>query len=360
MAVTVRKKLLSNGKESLYLDVYTEYGRKKEFLKLYLYKRPKNGLERDHNKETQKIADTIRAKRELTVGAEENGETTLAKKRVDFIGYYERYITDYTKKDTRMLQAALNYFKAFAQHKGVLSNGQLSAKAITESFCFDFKEWMEGHANLSGETPADYFARFKKVLRHATRDKVFTINPAAEVVNKRADKSVEKDVLSMDEVQALARAHCGNAEVKRAFLFACNTGLRFCDVVALRWEHIQDETLKMKQMKTNHHVYINLNAAARKLLGTPGQPTDSVFTLPSHTGVLGVLRHWTTRAGVTKKVTFHVARHSFATNLLIHGADLKSTSALLGHTTLTHTQKYTRVVDALKQQAVNRLPELEL
>lgn len=158
----------------------------------------------------------------------------------------------------------------------------------------------------------------------------------------------------------MARAHCGNAEVKRAFLFACNTGLRFCDVKILKWANVQGGTLKVQQQKTGHYVLINLNKSAQKLLGVVGKAEDLVFDLPSHTGLLKALRYWTTRAGVTKKVTFHVARHSFATNLLIHGADLKSTSSLLGHTTLTHTQKYTRVVDALKQQAVNNLPEIEL
>ncbi|NEU65467.1 tyrosine-type recombinase/integrase [Spirosoma agri] len=63
---------------------------------------------------------------------------------------------------------------------------------------------------------------------------------------------------------------------------------------------------------------------------------------------------------INRTVTFHVARHSFATNLLIYETDVKTVSSLLGHTSLEHTHKYVRVVESLKQNAVNRLLEIDL
>jgi len=57
---------------------------------------------------------------------------------------------------------------------------------------------------------------------------------------------------------------------------------------------------------------------------------------------------------------FHVARHSFAVNILNNGANIKTVASLLGHSGLKHTEKYTRAVDKLKEEAINSLPELKL
>jgi len=57
---------------------------------------------------------------------------------------------------------------------------------------------------------------------------------------------------------------------------------------------------------------------------------------------------------------FHCARHSFAVNILNNGANIKTVASLLGHSGLKHTEKYTRAVDKLKEDAINSLPELKL
>jgi site-specific recombinase XerD len=354
MAVKLRKKALANGKLSLYLDLYNGEERKYEFLKLYLYKRPKDDLEKQHNKAVTQTAENIRAKRELQAGAEQNGVAPALKQKVNFFEYMQRYIDRYTKKDIRMIRYTLRYLKEFA------ATDYLSTKAVTENFCRDFRLWMDDHPNLTGETPYDFFAKFKKVLKQAVRDGIFQANPAQDVPNKKPEIDVRKDILSVEEIQALARAQCSNEQVKRAFLLACNTGLRYSDVKELRWKHYQEGRLRIVQAKTQKPVIINLNASAQRILGEPGKPDELIFTLPSHTGISKSLRVWKERAGLTKTITFHCARHSFATNLIIFGADVSSASALLGHTSFDHTQKYVRIVEALKQDAVNRLPEIDL
>ncbi len=354
MAIKLRKKPLANGKLSLYLDSWDGEQRQYEFLKLYLYPRPKDALEKEHNKDTLKMAENIRAKRELMVASDEYGFMPAFKKKVNFYEYLQQFIKGYTKKDIRMFGSMLKYLREYAQ------TDYLPTKAITENFCRGFREFLDNHPNLSGETPYDFFARFKKVLKQAVRDNLFSNSPAQDVQNKRIDKTVSKDILNVEELQLLAKTHCGNDQIKRAFLFACNTGLRYCDIKVLQWRHIQGGSLQMTQQKTSKPVIINLNTTALRLLGEKGKPEEAVFTLPSHTGILKVLRYWKDRAGLSKTVTFHVARHSFATNLLIYETDVKTVSSLLGHTSLEHTQKYVRVVEALKQKAVNRLPEIEL
>ena len=63
---------------------------------------------------------------------------------------------------------------------------------------------------------------------------------------------------------------------------------------------------------------------------------------------------------INKHISWHCARHSFAVNILNNGANIKTVSSLLGHSGLRHTEKYTRAVDSLKQEAINSLPELKL
>lgn len=350
MGVELRKKKLASGKISLYLDIYHNGKRSYEFLKLYLIK-ASSPIDRQYNKETLKEAESLRAKKEIYINSLEHGFEPSFKKKINFIAYFENFLSTYTNKDIRIVKYCLKYFKEFVDKE------YLYPYEVTEQFCLDFKAHLEKH--LNGETPHNYFAKFKKLLKQATRDKILSTNPALDIQNKKTD-GIKKDILSTDEIQALASSYCGNSEVKRAFLFACCTGLRYCDVVALKWSNIQKGTLRVMQSKTSRPVVINLNSTSIKLLGETGVSEQKIFTLPSHTGILKSLKSWAKLAKINKNLTFHVARHSFATNLIIYDTDISTVSSLLGHTSFKHTQKYVRAVEALKEQAVNRLPEIEI
>lgn len=59
-------------------------------------------------------------------------------------------------------------------------------------------------------------------------------------------------------------------------------------------------------------------------------------------------------------VLFHCARHSFVTNLMLNGANIKTASELAGHSTIRHTEKYVHIVDEIKREAVNSLPDIKI
>ena len=161
-----------------------------------------------------------------------------------------------------------------------------------------------------------------------------------------------------------------NPDIRRSFIFCLYTGIRFCDVVGLRFSNVDypNRLLSFEQNKTSGHskasnVVIPLNDGLISLIGHPSSPDNMdevIFKLPSHTMCLKALRHWTARAGITKHITWHCARHSFAVNILNNGANIKTVASLLGHSGLKHTEKYTRAVDKLKEDAINSLPELKL
>jgi integrase/recombinase XerD len=356
MKVTLRKRALSNGMQSLFLDIYDGVNnRQRENLKLYLHTKPRGELEREHNKQTKELAERIRTSREIQLNEEDHGLRDKAKRKTNLLEYWQNYIDTYQKKDIKPVAASLKYFKEFVGGKTRMLPGE-----VTEQMCINFRAYLDG--KLNGETPHDYFAKFKKMLRQATREGLFLKNPAADVQNPKPE-GIKKDILTLEEIKALAGAECGNDHVRKAFLFACFTGLRWVDIVALKWGQIHNSEdglqVHVKQAKTEVDVKINLNKTAAKLIGERGGNDDSIFSLPSHTGMLKVLRVWGKRAKISKKITFHVGRHSFATNLILHETDIYTVSNLLGHSSLQHTAKYARVAKQLKEQAVNKL-EIDL
>ena len=88
--------------------------------------------------------------------------------------------------------------------------------------------------------------------------------------------------------------------------------------------------------------------------------SDLIFNMPSLEASLKALRHWVKRAGIDKHITWHCGRHSFATNLLSNGANIKVVSELLGHSSLKFTQKYVRALDDQKKAAINSLPQIDI
>lgn len=365
--VTLREKPLANGNISLYLDIYREGVRVKEYLKLYIVDKPKNTIEREQNKETLRLAEEVRTMRESELNHSAFGLVSPVKKRVNFLKYFENYIENYTKKDLRMLEACLQRFKDFLVESYPTLAKSIKPEQMDKQMMKSFVEYLQSKS--VGEGAKSYFQRFKKVVKHATDEEVFLRNPCEGVVCRADTKSLTKDILTIEEIQLLAKTPYQNEEVRRAFLFCLYAGLRFCDVKDLKYinvdysaKRIRFEQSKTKGNSSSSIVIIPLSNTLLALIGDKPKKSDiKIFDLPSHTGCLKALRTWVQRAGIDKHITWHCARHSFAVNLLgEYQTDIKTVASLLGHSGLQHTEKYTRAVDSLKEKAVNSLPELEL
>jgi integrase/recombinase XerD len=125
----------------------------------------------------------------------------------------------------------------------------------------------------------------------------------------------------------------------------------------------QNKWLHFEQSKTKGHsgkrsgVDIPLSDELIEFIGQPkdGETRESlIFPLPSYECCLKALGRWVKRAGITKHISWHCARHSFAVNILNNGANIKTVASLLGHSGLRHTEKYTRAVDSLKESRQSR------
>ena len=369
--VTLRVKPLAANKFHLFIDVYENGKRSKQYLKLYVSEdytqpeidkqgnvvfdskgAPKAKKVKAQDKDNWELASKVRTEMDNKLNKGNFGFDNANKKNGSFTDYFAAYVAKYNKKDKRKAVACLAQFTEYNNAKGVLFS------AISEDYSIGFKEHLE--ANLKGETPCNYFRVFKSAVKKAHKEELLKTNYAEDVTIKKVN-AIRKDVLTFTEINKLFNTPANNEQVKKAFLFSCLTGVRFVDAIKITWNNVKATErglmLSFTQSKTGKNVAVELNEDAIKLLGARRENKDFLFILPSHTGVLKSLRTWVKSAGITKHVTYHVARHSFGTNLVFYGADVKSASELLGHSNFNQTNLYVRASDALKQKAVNQLPK---
>jgi integrase/recombinase XerD len=351
MSVKLRKRKNKDGSITLLLDIYHNGERHYEFLKELRLSKPTSPIDRLRNKENMDLAERIAIKKAHELAANDYEITTDLGKKTIVCDWMHNYVESYKKKDKRNMQGALNRFRQFLleENKQGLTFGKLNEVIIA-----DFQDFLKEHSK--GEGASSYFNRFKKMIKQAFKNKLISTNPAA-LVKTLQGNAKKKDILTLEEIQLLANTPTESLEVRRAFLFSCLTGLRWVDVSTLRWNmvNLKNKHIVISQSKTEKDVHINLNDTAIKILGEIGKKDESVFSLPTANGANKTLKAWTKRAGISKKITWHNARHSFGTNLIYHGADVTTASNLLGHTSLKHTQRYVKAANDLKEKATDKL-----
>ena len=201
-------------------------------------------------------------------------------------------------------------------------------------------------------------------MKKAYKEGILKDNPAKNIPGIKKIE-VQREYLTLDEIQKLGSTPCDNDKLKRAFLFACLTGLRWCDIYKLKWNEIvkngNSYKLIFRQQKTQSVEYFPLSSQAVDLIGEPGKSEEKVFAgLRYTTDAYYKLQKWGIQAGIEKQMTFHKARHTFATMLLNNGTDIYTVSKLLGHRFLKTTQIYAKIVDSRKLEAVNNIPQIKL
>ena len=147
---------------------------------------------------------------------------------------------------------------------------------------------------------------------------------------------------------------------KQAFMFSCFTGLRISDIRQLKWEDIEEYTdedgnsryrMIKRMQKTQRIITYSLSREAVSWL--PERTGELVFDkLVCAPNLNAQIKKWAELCGITKNVSFHTARHTFATMMLTLGADIYTTSKLLGHSRISTTEIYAKIIDKKKDEAV--------
>lgn len=236
-------------------------------------------------------------------------------------------------------------------------------KAYVQGF-IDFlsKEYVHSRGkHLAPKTADKYYGCLRFALNEAKRDEMIAVNPCELIATNDKIKVPEstRSYLTKDELRALVNTPSESERTRQVFLFMCYCGLRISDVKQLRWEDIErdgDEwRMRKVTQKTQKAAYLPLNKSARQYMPEKGDSEFVFFNLPEEPSMNRALKTWAKNAGITKKVTLHTARHTYATLLLTEGADLYTTSELLNHSNINVTKIYAKIVDEKKRKAVDLL-----
>jgi integrase len=349
MGVKVREK---RGK--LYLDIYTGGKRTWEALHLTLTS------DRVQNREIMRLAEICRSRREtqLLAGSWDIQDPVAGRKKL--VTYLEEQAKGRARSD--YITGCIRYLKKHG------NGGAIQLSQITPQWIDGFQRYLLEGTGLSPASARSYSKAVRMALRKAVRENILLKNPA-ESVKGLTEPETDLVFLSAGEVQRLADTGLAGelgAEVRRAFIFACYTGLRISDIKSLKWGDIERDPLQIikRQKKTRRAVYIPLKDTAWNIISgsASDDPEGRVFSVlaGTKTQTNQYLTKWAEKAGIRKPVGWHTARRTFATWELENGADIYTVAKLLGHKDIKQVARYAQATDRLRRDAVNALPEIRL
>jgi len=230
----------------------------------------------------------------------------------------------------------------------------ITLRDITPQFVTDFERFLFVDFAYHRNTVMRYMQRFKRIVIMAHDNGRLSVNPFASY--EFHWEPTDRGYLSDEELTTLMKhtVVCPRKEIARdVFVFCCFTGLSYCDVKELREEHIQrsfDGQLWIitKRQKTNVQSNVRLLSIPQQILEKYKGKCTGGMLLPVPTNYRGNihLRKLGEQCGIATKITFHLARHTFATTVtLAKGVPIESVSKMLGHTNIKTTQIYARIVD---------------
>jgi len=370
--VYLREKPLKSGNKSLYLDIFLgtdmdgnpihEY----EFLKLYLTGN------KHADKETLRQAETIRAARVIEINnGNHNALQSKQAAKADFLTFAELQADKKRTNKRGEINERGTYltYKSFIFHFKQYAGSRITFKQIDKRFCQGFIDYLKkaistrDHTPLKINTQLDYIKTFETVLNAAIKQEIITANPMS-LCEKPQRQSHDIVFLTVQELKALEQTDCPKPDVKAAFLFACYTGLRFSDVKSLTWAKIIEfagqTCLHIRQEKTGALQYLPISDKAKQFLpARRDNAADTVFNLSTNGYTNIFLQSWARESGITKKISFHTARHTAATLLLALGENIKTISGILGHANSAITEKhYAALQIAPLAAAMNKFNEI--
>lgn len=357
--VFLRRRPVTHDRISLYLDYYpavrnpkTMKMMRREYLGIYIFAKPRNEIEREFNQEMLEKAELILCRR----------QSALINDQFDFLDRY------------KMQEDALVYFKHICDRKGdkyphvydhfaKFTQGKCTFGDLTVDFCKKFSEYLiqakdlKRGKKLCANTAAAYWCTFRALLKKAYLDKYLheNINDYLEALDT---EEVRKEFLTQEELYRLAETPCRIEVLKRASLFSCLTGLRISDVINLSWENVMlapdlGYCIRIRTIKTGTEATLPISYDAYSLCGEPDE--GKVFKGFSKSIVRAYLQEWLLAAGITKHITFHCFRHTYATLQVAAGTDIYTVSKMLTHKNVATTQIYADLVNAKKRETVDRI-----
>ncbi len=268
-------------------------------------------------------------------------------------GTYERYVT------------SLSHLKDFVAHHYQLSDFFVSN--VNHEFIQEFDHYLRSVRNCANNTTVKYLKNFKKIIREAIAKGYLNVDPFLSYKVKL--KKVDRGFLTMEEIESIEQKTFSIQrlnQVKDIFIFQCYTGLAYADVKKLTKDNVitgadGELWINTRRTKTNNIVNIPLLPKAVEILK---KYENSPYCINKNI-LLPVLTNQRTNAylkeigdlcGINKNMSSHLARHSYATSItLSNGVSLEVVSKLLGHSSLSSTRIYSRLLDSRVSEEMKSL-----
>lgn len=232
----------------------------------------------------------------------------------------------------------------------------ISIKQLNFQFITEFSVYMKTEGNCGNNTTVKFLQNFKRVVMIALRNGWILQDPFAHI--SMAMEEVERPYLTQDELNRLLAFQSDFERINRVkdfFLFSCFTGLAYIDIKQLRKKEIEvmgnGLWIKTHRQKTGVRSNVPLLDIPKRILEKYTvlealSPDDPVLPILSNQKMNAYLKELADLCSINKKLTFHVARHTFATTVtMTNGVPIESVSKMLGHKKIATTQHYARIVD---------------
>ena len=375
--IRIRERKLADGNISLYLDIYVKGTRKYESLGLYLIPESLPNAKAT-NARTRSIAEKIKSDR--IIALQDRGIKhwdKIKRSNMPIVEWLIQYEQDSAGFKPSTLKGRMDMRKKVEEYLEKEGLSYIGMNEVGQDFCRGFLRFLETAKNSVAKKQKDrtiskgcahhHQAVLNGALNKAVREGVLQQNPM-KMLDKREKfqpSPEEREFLTIEELRNLMDVPCSNEQVKKAFVFSCFTGLRLSDVRTLTWNKIHKmpdgKTLYVHvfMQKTQKPLNVPLSGEALKVLAEKENPDEPIFTLPTSDATINYhIKKWVKNGHIDKEISFHCSRHTFATMMLTLGADLYTTSKLLGHANVTTTQIYSKIIDKKKVETVNLVDNL--
>lgn len=289
-------------------------------------------------------------------------------------------LLDWFNECRRGRDLSMNTIKSWEQSKSKLELylneiGELdiTTDKIDRLFLDKYQSWIQTN-NSSKSTINEtliekssmnlYLSKLTCVIREGVKKGYFSENLTLTPIKKIKEQKKEVDYLTKDEIKLLIENPCKNETLYFGFVFALYTGMRISDICNLEWNDIDfdNNLIKIEQQKTKQVNYIPISKNLQKYVFDKWKKgnyhTELVFPYLSKLKISGnkMLQNWGKSLGIKTKLHFHIARHSFSINLIENDVDLYSVSKLLGHQSVSTTERhYSDITLKKKIQSIEKL-----
>jgi len=257
----------------------------------------------------------------------------------------------------RALKTVENYDHYLTRFLGFIKND--NPANITDASVREFRLWLNRQSasqgkgsteTLSKKTQNYYLIALRAFLKYLARENIKSLAPERIELAKVGERSL--DLITREELARLLKSPNGkeltDLRDKAVLELLFSTGLRVSELCSLTSDiNLNSEELSIRGKGGKVRVvFISDDAknAVKKYLAARKDMKEELFPL-TRRSIERIVKQHAIKSGISKKVTPHVIRHSFATDLLSNGADIRSVQIMLGHANISTTQIYTHVTD---------------